>query len=425
LTSPYNHCRQRLDLASFTDRCDARDLASVAKAIRSHTSAPKKQGSHLSDDEVAELAQAAYAASCYPEEGTYPRFRLLAYPSPGEVDALRTIAVFASPVPVSPNSLRNLARLLPSHEYALRVDSADGRLVLGGIIHISRSAASVPGRPEFWIGGTGGFGGLLLRVDGPGDIRIQEFGVCVTLRAGQIEELVSFSVVPDVHEWLDRAADSLKNRMRVSESESQLELHLLGLVDAVWSHVLANVVSARHGGTLAILPDPLPGNFVHLEYEVESLDLGAAITTFCEASIAGTRQPEIETFGTWLAARDALFATASQVAGLANVDGCVWLSPELSVVGFGGEIRVSRDDLEDSADWVDAVTGEERNEEQIEALGGTRHRSACRLARVWPDALVFVVSQDGELRVFANHQDAKKVHAFEHLSAWAMEEDRA
>ncbi len=53
---------------------------------------------------------------------------------------------------------------------------------------------------------------------------------------------------------------------------------------------------------------------------------------------------------------------------------------------------------------------------------GTRHLSAFQLCRAVPDCIVFVVSQDGHLRVFAS--DAEHVYLFDALAAEVSYKDQ-
>jgi len=61
--------------------------------------------------------------------------------------------------------------------------------------------------------------------------------------------------------------------------------------------------------------------------------------------------------------------------------------------------------------WIAWDTGEEwKYEDFLKGIGGTRHMSAARLCKAHDDLLVFIMSQDGELKVFSS--DGDKVNAF-------------
>jgi hypothetical protein len=78
---------------------------------------------------------------------------------------------------------------------------------------------------------------------------------------------------------------------------------------------------------------------------------------------------------------------------LAAVDGAVFLTRGLDLVGFGGVVKgaFSKEDI--IARAIDAE-GEQRVYERAEGVG-TRHLSAYHLCKEIPDVLAIVISQDG------------------------------
>ncbi len=108
---------------------------------------------------------------------------------------------------------------------------------------------------------------------------------------------------------------------------------------------------------------------------------------------------------------------ANLIASLGNVDGCVTMTRTLHVVGFGGEIRTPDPTPEDYVrPLINAKTNEPWADQTLEQYGGTRHRSAVRLTQLLPGAVLFVISQDGDLRVF--YSDGSGAYAFTDLDAW-------
>jgi DNA integrity scanning protein DisA with diadenylate cyclase activity len=95
------------------------------------------------------------------------------------------------------------------------------------------------------------------------------------------------------------------------------------------------------------------------------------------------------------------------------------------VLGFGGVIGLGEFDAKvvDSPRKLKNVkTGAIHDDSEIASLGlGTRHRSAFRLCKAHANSLVFVVSQDGDLRVFFS--DDEFVYGFERLYAWVNDLD--
>ena len=97
---------------------------------------------------------------------------------------------------------------------------------------------------------------------------------------------------------------------------------------------------------------------------------------------------------------EALLEFAHLVAGLAAVDGAVVMTDRGELLGFGGEISGELEPVPSVERALDPE-GKTTVPEGAEAVG-TRHRSAYRLAAAVPDALLAVVSQDGNVRFVAN-----------------------
>lgn len=83
------------------------------------------------------------------------------------------------------------------------------------------------------------------------------------------------------------------------------------------------------------------------------------------------------------------------VAALSGVDGALLLSDELRVLGFGAELR-SQIEVGFVYQALDAAATQ-RLTVRPDSFG-TRHRSAFRLCAQLPDAVAFVLSQDGGMR---------------------------
>jgi hypothetical protein len=75
----------------------------------------------------------------------------------------------------------------------------------------------------------------------------------------------------------------------------------------------------------------------------------------------------------------------------------------MTVYGFGGSISVGST-APDGRVLVDPQTREPLPEDDLLRRFGERHRSAFQLCKAHPDVLAFVISQDGDLRLFASDQ---------------------
>src|SRR5215471_18188550 len=97
---------------------------------------------------------------------------------------------------------------------------------------------------------------------------------------------------------------------------------------------------------------------------------------------------------------EAIFEYARFLADLMAVDGALVLTAARDLIGFGAEIHVPTIEKEVVYRALD-IEGYEIVEERADEAG-TRHRSAYRLARRYPECMITVVSQDGSVRYVGN-----------------------
>ena len=95
-----------------------------------------------------------------------------------------------------------------------------------------------------------------------------------------------------------------------------------------------------------------------------------------------------------------LARTADFISSVSAVDGAVVLQRDLILVGFGAEILNTKLPSEDEKIETRRPTGEVVLKPLIDF--GMRHRSAYRFCQKVKRAIAFVVSQDGDLRVFCD-----------------------
>lgn len=85
------------------------------------------------------------------------------------------------------------------------------------------------------------------------------------------------------------------------------------------------------------------------------------------------------------------------ISSLSRVDGLVHLSPDLLLTGFGAEITVKADPTH-----VYVATESDPSNGDLSAIDpahfGMRHRSMIRFCARHPEAVGFVISQDGDIR---------------------------
>ena len=99
------------------------------------------------------------------------------------------------------------------------------------------------------------------------------------------------------------------------------------------------------------------------------------------------------------------------LSDLTAIDGCLLLDNKFTVLGFGVEIQVPS--FED--EMIYRALDIEAQHCVLESMenAGTRHRTAYRLCREYPQCLAIVVSQDGAVKFVAHHQD--KLTYWNHL----------
>jgi hypothetical protein len=106
------------------------------------------------------------------------------------------------------------------------------------------------------------------------------------------------------------------------------------------------------------------------------------------------------------------------ISSLSCVDGLILAGPDLSVRGFGVEIRLKK---EIKALYL-ASTPKIRSAQRIEPnYYGTRHRSMMRYCMAHPGSVGFVVSQDGEIRAIT--RVGKRLIMWENLQVHSLHEE--
>lgn len=201
--------------------------------------------------------------------------------------------------------------------------------------------------------------------------------------------------------------------MRSSEKE-KLSDDVSRYIGNIWSYILSLAVDFGHGGQFIILPSNCTldenrrlwiGNteILQVKHTTTKPDLGSqiALLTLGQGSSQGLSMAQCIHHN-----YQALFDSARAVVKLSTIDGCLVFDRGLRLLGFKGEVLV-RDDPECVELDLDYGDLEQKAAFDINQFG-TRHRSAARFCGKVPGAVVFVVSQDGDIRLFA-HMDKGKV----------------
>lgn len=182
------------------------------------------------------------------------------------------------------------------------------------------------------------------------------------------------------------------------------------------------VRSSSHGGTLVFLPEGAAGaeiaaRWIDCKYSAEGTLDGMRFQHLLQKILRRVGQltpPGATVEEAWQIFRnsndpeldrleEAFFELARFFSDLMQVDGALVLDQSLSIIGFGGEIRVDQNvflvGLAQDLDGSHVSSWDVRND-------GTRHRAVYRLCSVEPEVMGWVISQDSYVRFIANIEDS-------------------
>jgi hypothetical protein len=368
----------------------------------------------VSEGGLEQLLLLAYQASFSTDEGRCTRARLFVPDVDRQTHPLRINHLFTPPRPLSePAMISQLAPALVADDSALVVEETAGELVCTGAVLLDAGDANRPllGMPRGW---TGAAGGLQVQILAPGELRLSEGRAEYTLRANRILGYSWVVSAAQVDRWLEELAQHLTARCSADDRGwDRWPLTVPGAdVRALWSHVLREAVRLRHGGALVVVPHPGRAP-IELKYPTGPLPLGGELAelwlSLALAHHLRGGNLSADALEETRVRRHRLWSTAASVGHLSALDGCVVLDREMTVHGFGGTIETGA-----AGPSARTYAGPGLAEEQLLARFGNRHRSAFLLCKAVPNAIAFVISQDGDLRVFSS--DHRHVYCDENLS---------
>jgi hypothetical protein len=401
-----------------------------------------------SDESVRGVIELAYYASLLEEEGRPTRMRIVFGADDAESIPYPLLARFKTPLAITDVSdVMKIAPALAGQEVALWVTERKGGSgsswleCLGLLNSAVDSQRIMIGYPDAVVAGSQTVVHrqtyLKLAVEGSGHLRAN-FGLLweYALRAGSVMPTTLFAMTPPLEGLLlesERIVRRRCNELAAGVALPEFVLQNAREVTHLWTRILELTVGRQHGGAYIILPEEhAPPDSIPDRYRIDDglpvdLDLG---TRLAELSVSCARLAELrrapgspgskpsvdelcEVENDWLARRGQFQVALRSLAGLSEVDGCVVLDRGLRVHLFGGKLRPAHaaGRLFDVRDWY---SRDESIESGVRKLG-TRNQSACRFCREHPHAFAFVVSQDGDLRVYCSDDEA--AYAFEALAA--------
>ena len=350
----------------------------------------------LNEYELKRLIACAYEVSFQRDEGRYPRFSIFVAARRDQHARESMSICFDPPIDLEVRGLQRLSVAVPPRPDALLVSAIDGRLFCIGIGRFETAGALLP---DDVTGLYLSSSGLILEIGGPGDLTVHESGDAFTLSAGRIHRQFDGNQALAHLPHFDWLRDQV-----LSTALEEVTDHVADRVGQVvrdtWSYVLKETVKLEHGGAFGVLPEEvkalaeLPeewGDGLSVTYPTAPRDLLGSIGTYVRRRWGASRESR-------QAALRELTDHARAVARLSATDGYVLLDAHLRVLGFGAKIGWELDipnrciEVDDTLTPTGGYAGLRRT--------GTRHRAAYRMCAAIPGAIVFVVSQDGDLRVF-------------------------
>jgi hypothetical protein len=179
----------------------------------------------------------------------------------------------------------------------------------------------------------------------------------------------------------------------------------------IWGNILRAVCNARHGGCFLVIPEAvdLADMPITIKYRLgaerlqDVLRERMAVEPSLSHHVHGEPDVEISVLDdAHFIERDVARIT-DLAASLAAVDGAVVLRRDWRLVGFGAEITEtglwSDEEEVEYGKHPDSMDGPRAR--PLSGFG-MRHRSAYRFCQGVSGAMAFVISQDGDLRVFCN-----------------------
>jgi hypothetical protein len=196
----------------------------------------------------------------------------------------------------------------------------------------------------------------------------------------------------------------------VSPSEQERLGTFSSFSTALWIGIFDRVVKAKHGGSFIFVPPTDHSELLDIKYKLNSNLIVDAILERCslEPDLSHDFGHDVNRYALaerGIVADRKLLEVEDLVASLASVDGAVIVAPDLKIVGFGVRLNQSTSRKNDERQRVIKFVQHPRwkglpHDDRVLSEFGTRHTSAVRFCEDVPEAVAFVVSQDGALRVF-------------------------
>jgi len=360
------------------------------------------------NQQLRRLLEESFIATVTTEEARHPQFNIIVT-ADGDHEIIDfPIFRFEQPREFSASELRRLA---PSTDYkksAIWVRCHDSNLSVNGLVDLGTA----------WHRARLGFSNsynvprlLIIVSDRPGRLRVYEGEYFVAeLADGKLNEATLGDFNFFIGQLALKGLEKIGRRISIPKYEHPRESHeywFIAYCNVI--SVIANSISlSGHGGMIVILhnPDKKHNENMRIKYLGNSSMLTDGFVDFINARNKIVDIEESSGKRIWrniyTAERDLYLSgdkmTESMrfISQLAGCDGSIILDADLSILGFGAEIRA---ELKPGISVVEQI-GESFSGKKVPCdieQFGMRHRSAIKLASQTKDALVLTMSQDGPI----------------------------
>jgi hypothetical protein len=367
----------------------------------------------ISEDGIRRLIQIAYYSSQSPNEGRYSRSTLLV---PAREETISPLIPF-EPEELTVKTLCRIGPTLDSQDHALLIRENGQSLEIQGIAQL-RGPLTQIGLGDVTANPSDRPNGFYVEIFGPGDLRVRELN-SHRLKAGVCRKELSFMFDDWFRAWHNAAAAELFDGWtpRTHPSEAGWPIRPDFVIIRVWLAILRKAASLRHGGCFVIIPET--SSAIRPTFTACKCDLGAAMVEHCRALRLTKGRPQQNLTGEEVRKRtilrERLLALIDGTAYLSLTDGYVVFNRRLQLLSIGSMIEVAQD-ADQNIPCYDGDTSTPVSDDEIRHSFGARRRSAIELCRACPGAMAFVISQDGDLRIFVREDDG--VRFFDNAVLW-------
>ncbi len=357
------------------------------------------------------ILETSYLASCAAEEGRYPQFNVVVSPKSGEhrekgIGRFR----FGQPRSLEVSEFRRLAPASDLRKSAIWTEFDDNAAQIVGLIDLGTT----------WHRAKLGFGyrynvpgNLIVQVDRPGRLRVYQGQYQVaSLVDGNLTVTSGLEIQTFMSEAVENGLGKIVSNFHFPKIEEPRDFQNFWYI-AHWNVIAAIVNSisiAGHGGMLIIVDSDVSDSArcLRLKYSgkadivqtafIDFINRRNQVADYYEEAERKQEKVSREVFEAELLliqAADHLTEAIRFVAQLAGCDGAIVISDELSLIGFGAEVRA---EMKENIDSVEVITEHPSKYKvcDVEQFG-MRHRAAVKFASQGEGTVTLAVSQDGPI----------------------------